>query len=216
MTGDLLLALQLGDSAYPSGAFGFSWGLEGALYDGHVDRVSFGDWLAVEMLQRWARFDNPVLTEAWNRTGDALLDWDSEIDLLLWAEPVRRHSIDAGAAFLTTAARLGVCAAKNLLTAVDEGRGYGHLSVSQGAVYAGLGLPLDHALSTSAYAAAQGMASSAVRLGLISAFDAQRVLTDLRPALTEAVWPRTDPPGAFAPISEIAMFRPGDGRLFVN
>lgn len=216
MTGDLLLALQLGDSAYPSGAFGFSWGLEGAAADGHVDRASFTDWLAVEMLQRWARFDNPVLTGAWDRMGDALLEWDCQADLLFWAEPVRRHSMEAGAAFLAAASRLEVNAARGLLVATDRDQAHGHLPVAQGAVYAELGLPLDHALATSAYAAAQGVVSAAIRLGLISAFDGQRALADLRPALIEAARPCSDPPAAFAPISEIAMLRPGDGRLFVN
>ncbi len=216
MTGDLLLMLQLGDSAYPSGAFGFSWGLEGAQAEGHVDRASFSDWLSMEMLQRWARFDNPVLTEAWKRTGDDLLDWDCEVDLLFWAELLRRRSIEAGAAFLAAASRLDAVVARDLLLAADGARAHGHLPVVQGAVYAGMGLPLDHALATSAYAAAQGLASAAIRLGLISAFDGQRALNDLRPALAEAAQPRTEPPAAFAPISEIAMLRPADGRLFVN
>lgn len=216
MTGDLLLALQLGDSAYPSGAFGFSWGLEGAIAEGHVDRASFSDWLAVEMLQRWARFDKPVLNEAWKRTGDDLLDWDCEVDLLFWAEPLRQRSVEAGAAFLAAASRMDVPVARDLLLAKDEGQAHGHLPVAQGAVYTGMGLPLNHALATSAYAAAQGLASAAVRLGLISAFDGQRALTDVRPALAEAAQPRTELPSAFAPISEIVMLRPADGRLFVN
>ena len=33
----LLAALQLGDSAFPSGSFAFSWGLEGLVADGLVD-----------------------------------------------------------------------------------------------------------------------------------------------------------------------------------
>ncbi|MEM7522184.1 MAG: urease accessory UreF family protein [Pseudomonadota bacterium] len=219
MTPELLLSLQLGDSAYPSGAFAFSWGLEGAAADGQVDRASFGAWAAGELLQRWARFDRPVLAAAWARRGDDLLAYDLEVDRLFWAEPVRRRSAEAGAVFLAAAARLGSETAARLSDAAHVGRAAGHPPVAQGAVYAEVGLPLDHALAVSAHMAAQGLASAGVRLGLISAFDGQRVLGDLRPDIAAAI-AGTDgadeEPAPFAPISEISMFRPADGRLFVN
>ena len=217
MTADLLLSLQLGDSAYPSGAFAFSWGLEGAVADGQVDRSSFGAWVEAELLHRWARFDRPVLAGAWSRQNAEILKWDAEVDCLFWAEPLRRHSAEAGGAFLSAASRLGSSSATAMLKATDEGQAVGHLAVAQGAVYAELGLPLDHALATSAYAAAQALSSAGVRLSLISAFDGQRVLTELRPSLSTVLAEPFDArPASFAPITEIAMLRPIGGRLFVN
>jgi len=223
MTRALLLAMQIADSAFPSGAFAFSWGMETAVADGMLDRGSFEAWLSVEMLQRWHRFDRPVIAGAWHRATSkqasvSLEAWDSDVDTLFWAEPLRIRSIQAGSAFLTGAARLGDPVAVDIRKAVSAGRMHGHVSVAQGAVYASLGLPLDLALVAAAHASAQGLASAAVRLGLISAIDGQRAYATLRPALADAAIPPEEDglPAAFAPVSEIAMLRPGAGRLFAN
>ena len=215
----LLAALQVADSAFPTGGFAFSWGLEAALAEGRADRRSFPDWLAAEMLGRWARFDRPAVAGAWRRPDPAaLLGWDAEVDALIWAEPIRRRSAEAGAALLAAAARLGDPAGAALRDAAAEARAAGHLPVAQGAVFRSLGLTLDLALAASAHAAAQALATAALRLGAVGALEAQAALAALRPRLAEAV---ADPgpdarPAAFAPLSEIAMLRPPAGRLFVN
>jgi urease accessory protein len=200
----LLAALQVADSAFPTGGFAFSWGLETALADGRVDRRSFPLWLETELVQRWRPFDRIAVARAWS--GDLAID--DEIDLLLWAEPLRLRSREAGAALLASAARLGVPAPRDEL----------HLPVAQGALFRAMGLTRELALAASAHAAAQALVSAAVRLGAIGALEGQRALAALRPALAEAVAPPEphEHPAAFAPVSEIAMLRPLAGRLFVN
>lgn len=216
MSRALLTALQLADSGFPSGNFAYSWGLERAAERGKVDRASFADWIACEMLGRWALFDRVVLANA--HAARDPLECDAETDCLFWAEPLRVQSAEAGQAFLAAVARLGDPVAIGLRDAVLDGRAQGHLPVAQGAVFWSMGLPIPLALAAAAHAAAQGLASAGVRLGLVGAIEAQNALVGLNEVLADAAVP---PPGdahpaSFAPVSEIAMLHPADGRLFAN
>ncbi len=212
----LLRALQLADSGFPSGAFVYSWGMEAAAEDGRLDRATFTTWLAAEMLGRWAQFDRIVLADAYRAEHE--LPVDARTDRLFMAEPLRVQSAEAGQALLSATARLGDPVALRFRGAVLDGKSVGHLPVVQGAVFRSMGLDLASALAASAHAASQGLAGAAVRLGLVGALEAQGTLRDLQPELA----PFTAPPlpgaltAGFAPISEIAMMRPGDGRLFAN
>ncbi len=216
MSLDLLRALQLADSGFPSGAFAYSWGLERAIEHGHVTRTTFGTWLAVEMLGRWAEFDRIVLADAWRAKDPLRVDRDT--DILFMAEPLRIQSAEAGQALLAAASRLGDPVAKQYRVTIADGDAAGHLPVAQGAVFRSMGLGLEMALATSAHAAAQGLASAAVRLGLLGALQAQACLRNIHPDLAQMT--TAPPPGAlpasFAPISEIAMMHASDGRLFAN
>ena len=216
MSRELLAALQIADSGFPSGAFAYSWGLERAIEQGQVDRGCFADWIASEMLGRWARFDRVVLARAY--VAADLIACDAETDCLFWAEELRVQSAEAGQAFLAAMSRLGDPAAQNLRGAILEGRANGHLPVAQGGVFRSMGLPLPLALCTAAHAAAQGLASAGVRLGLVGAIEAQRILIEVRDELAEWIIPPSEDarPASFAPVSEIAMLQPAQGRLFAN
>lgn len=216
MSLEILRALQLADSGFPSGSFAYSWGMERAAGAGEVTRAGFANWLATEMLGRWVQFDRIVLADAY-RAKDPLAV-DAEVDLLFLAEPVRVQSTEAGQAFLSAAARFGDPVALRFRDAVLEGLAAGHFPTAQGAVFRSIGLGLDLALAASAHAAAQGLASAAVRLGLVGAIEAQRHLRDLHPKLAPLIGAPASGavPSNFAPISEIAMMQPADGRLFAN
>ncbi len=216
MTAALLTAFQVADSGFPSGAFAYSWGLEAASEAGQVTRRTFPDWLWLEMHGRWAQFDRVVIAGAF-RAGD-LVAYDREVDRLFWAETLRARSAEAGQAFLAATARLGDAAACIYRAAVLEGRAEGHLPSAQGAVFRSMGLTLEIALAASAHAAAQAQVHAAVRLGLIGMLEGQRALTGLHDALSEAIRPPAPGtlPASFAPVSEIAMLRPGQRPLFAN
>ena len=216
MSLDLLRAMQLADSGFPSGTFAYSWGLEQAVEQGYVTRESFGVWLAAEMLGRWAEFDRIIMADAWRAKDPTRVDL--ETDTLFMAEPLRLQSAEAGQALLVAASRLGDPTARRFRLAVADGEAAGHLPVAQGAVFRSMGLSLELALATSAHGAAQGLASAAVRLGLIGALQAQACLRDLHPDLASVTTPPplASLPASFAPVSEIAMMQPADGRLFAN
>jgi urease accessory protein len=200
----LLTALQFGDSGFPSGGFAFSWGLETALRDGRVDRASLGDWIAAELLDRWAAFDRVALAGAWaERPG-----WAETVDAAYWSEAARLRSLEAGAAALAAARRIGL----SPLPATA------HLACAQAAILRAAGLSPEAALAVSAHQAAQGLASAAVRLNVIGAVAVQGLLRRLRPALSAAaVAPPDDArPSSFAPLSDVAQLRPRADRLFVT
>lgn len=225
----LIAALQFGDSAFPSGGFAFSWGLETALRDGRVDRAGLPLWIEAELLDRWARFDRVAIAGAWCGAPDraeadraeadrveadrveadwAEADWAEAVDAAHWAEATRLRSLEAGAALLAAARRLGL---EPLPRAA-------HLPLAQAAVFRAAGLGLESALAVSAHHAARGLASAAVRLNAIGAVAAQGLLLALRPALERAAVPPAPgtPLASFAPLSDIAMLRPRPDRLFVT
>ena len=70
----LLAALHFGDSAFPSGSFAFSWGLEGLVADGLiVDEADVALLVEDILLNRWRSFDRIVLRRVYDladRGGD--------------------------------------------------------------------------------------------------------------------------------------------------
>jgi urease accessory protein len=200
----LLAALQFGDTAFPSGGFAFSWGLETALRDGQADRASLAAWIEAELMDRWAPFDRVALAGGW----DTPPGWAETVDSAYWSETARARSLEAGSALLTAARRLGLVPLP----------GTAHLPLAQAAVLRAAGLTPAEALAVSAHQAAQGMASAAVRLNVVGAVAVQGILRALRPALeAAAVLPAPGTlPASFAPVSDIAMLRPRPDRLFVT
>ncbi|MEM1073397.1 MAG: urease accessory UreF family protein [Pseudomonadota bacterium] len=218
MSAPLLKVLQFADSSFPTGAFGFSWGLESAIEAGMVTRGTFQAWLEAEMLDRWASFDRIILAEAWRQPFDAFAAYEADIDLLFWSDPLRASSLTAGRAFLTGAARFGDPVAEALKDMCETGATLGHLSSAQGAVFSSQGLPLNLCLAAAAHSSAQALVSAAVRLALISAIEGQRIYRIIQPQLAEAITTpmRGSQPASFAPLGEIAMLTPPKAPLFIN
>ena len=66
----LLMACQFGDGQFPSGAFGFSWGLEGLVTDGLVARGDLVPFILGQLEGRWAGFDRVFVAHAHDSAGD--------------------------------------------------------------------------------------------------------------------------------------------------
>lgn len=214
--GILLTVLQHGDSLFPSGAFGFSWGLEGMLAEGMLTAADLPAAIPLLLHNRWSPFDRVAVARAWRAAdsgeGQALALLDLELEAALLAPVERAGSVRAGAALLAGHRRLGTPGAADLQARIREGGLRGHRPLVEGVLWQGLGLAEPQALALSAYGFAAALCSAAVRLGRLGALEQQAILAAALPAIAEGIeggFPAEGMPalGSFNPLAEIAMMR---------
>ena len=220
----LLRAIWQADAAFPSGAFAFSYGIEGALaLRPDMSLRDFEELCAAVLRQRWASYDRIALLRAFRAGSDlaALAAIDREVEASTVIEVLRSGSRRNGASFLAAHARLGQPLAVALRAQVKAGQGLGHIAVMQGAVWAALQLEERHAESCSAYTVASGLITAAVRLGTVGALQGQAILQALLPLIEALVaQPFNDDAEfeSFIPLLDIAAARHvhAELRLFAN
>jgi urease accessory protein len=201
---DLLTILQHADSAFPSGSFAFSNGIEGlAAMNAPLDRSGLRDVIAMFLHHRWATSDRVAVALAY-RAGDdfdKLAEIDQAVEAATLAEPLRHGSKRNGNALLAAHVRLGTSGAAELRSLIEAGKIRGHLSIVQGFAWRARGMSEADAILVSGYSTASGLIAAAVRLGHIGAVEAQAVLAALLPAITELSTP-------VPPDAEIESFMP--------
>lgn len=221
----MLLAMQQGDAAFPSGAFAFSNGIEGlAALPIPFDRVAMRRHADAAIRHRWAGTDRVALVQAYRAASDLdrLAAIDQAIEAATLAAPLRIGSQRAGRAFLASHARLGTRYADVLKAAIADDRMIGHLATVQGCLWRAIGLSECEAVAVSGYLTVSGLASAAVRLGRIGAIEAQAVVQDMLPIIetygAAAVENDDLDFTSFVPFLEIAAMRSAsaDLRLFAN
>lgn len=219
-----LHAIWQADGAFPSGAFAFSYGLEGAIaLRRDLTEGEFKQLVMTVLRQRWASYDRIALLRAFRVNGDlaVIAAIDREVEASTLVEALRSGSRRNGASFLASHASLGDALARALRDAVRSGKCLGHIAVMQGAVWSAVGLTEQLAQLTSGYAAASGLIAAAVRLGAIRALRGQAVLKACLPLIEElasrAISEETDME-SFVPFLDIASARhaQADLRLFAN
>ena len=185
---DLLTILQHADSAFPSGSFAFSNGIEGlAALNAPLNRNGLHDVVAMVLRHRWATSDRVTAALA-HRAGDdfdKLAAIDRALEAATLAEPLRSGSKRNGSALLAAHVRLGTQGAAELHTQIEAGKALGHLPVMQGFVWRARGLSEANAILVSGYTTASGLIAATVRLGHIGAVEAQAVLAALLPQIAE-------------------------------
>jgi urease accessory protein len=184
----LLTALQHGDSAFPSGSFAFSNGIEGlAALGAGLDAAGLHGVLAAMLRHRWATCERVAVVRAHRAGGNLpeLAAIDAELEAATLSEPMRLGSRRNGAALLTAHIRLGTPGADALHASVRDGSMPGHLPVVQGCLWAALGLGEGESAVLSGYTGTSGMLTAVIRLGLIGAVAAQGVLGGLLGLIAE-------------------------------
>ncbi|SNS81747.1 urease accessory protein UreF [Rhodococcoides kyotonense] len=215
MTDDLVTVLRLADSAFPSGGFAFSSGLEGAVRDGFVvDECDVREFAEEAVTSRWHTQDRVLLRRAWSdaRGADELAEASTAMSTL------RDASRRSGAALLSTFAALESPDAVAYRGLVLKGEAPGHLPVAQAICFRGQGLSVTAAEAISGWQVLSGIASAALRLGVTGHVGAQRVLASAEPVLTATLAASVDRyPSSFSVFADIAAQRRVDGiRLFAS
>jgi urease accessory protein len=179
------LTWQVVDSAFPTGLFAHSGGLESAWQHGEVDGPqALRAFVEASILQA-GHGVLPLLNAAFHDC-DALEDLDALAEAFLTNAVANRASRIQGRTLLATASRVWPSAA---LIALQERADatYAHVAPLAGATFRALGLPLTTVQTIMLYGTARGVLSAAVRLGIVGSFEAQQLQAACGPRLDEVV-----------------------------
>jgi urease accessory protein len=169
-----LLVWQIGDSAFPTGTFTHSWGLEAAWQCGEVPDVhALRGFVDQSLLQAGYAY-LPFLNEAY-RDPEALTALDARADAFLINTVANRASRMQGRTLVATVARIWPSDRVKTMQA-RAGDTRAHVAPVSGTVFEALGVPLATAQRLVLYGTARGVLSAAVRLGIAGSVDAQRLL----------------------------------------
>lgn len=214
----LLGMLQISDSAFPSGAFAFSAGLETLSGEGRITAEDdMHRYLRDEILPRWLAFDRWFLAQGHGLglTGCAALDRDCECQTTVSGLGLASRRV--GRALLSTHARIGTPGAGDYLAQLLQGALPGHGPVVQGGLGRALALPLPLVEAGALHGTISAALSASVRLGIVGALGAQRIFAELRRDMAEGLGRALpDLPSSFSPLADIAAMRHGQNptRLF--
>jgi urease accessory protein len=193
-----LLVWQLVDSAFPTGAFAHSLGLESAWHHGEiVSREDLRRFVEATILQAGSGA-LPLVTAAY-REPARLAEWDALSDAFLSNAVANRASRQQGRTLVASAARIfasstldalhaRVVSTPNSQSPTSKERPTSNLQLGAplnahvapltGAVFAALGVSLETTQRVVLFVAARGVLSAAVRLGVTGSYDAQRLQSE--------------------------------------
>jgi urease accessory protein len=166
---------QLLDSAFPTGGFAHSAGLEAAWQQGEVtDAASLRAFLEAALWQT-GYGTLPFVTAA-HRDPDRFAALDELNDVFLINPVANRASRVQGRALAASAARVWPGPALEAFEAAARDA-CAHVGPVTGVVFRRLGVPLASVQPMVLYAAARAVCAAAVRLGLAGSYEAQRLQT---------------------------------------
>ena len=180
------LLWQIADSAFPTGGFAHSSGLEAAWQSGEVTDAGTLRQFVHDALAQAGHGGLPLVTAAYGAPsrGVDLEGLDALADAFLTNAVANRASRVQGRAFVATCARIWPSPA--LQTLERRARTLrGHYAPLAGAAARALGLPLDVTQRLFLFQTARSVVAAAVRLGIVGSYEAQRVQFDCGPILDE-------------------------------
>ncbi|RKE22525.1 urease accessory protein UreF [Streptomyces sp. TLI_171] len=186
----LLVALQLADSAFPSGFYTLSHSLEGYAQARAVTPDTLAALLADLLRNGIGPGDATALALAHRAAGAGELAAAAEVDRRLYAGKLGRETRQAatrtGRQLLDLAAEVfGGGPIAEYLQLVKERRAPGTQAVAAGIVHAAAGVPAAEAVAADLYAFAASFAGAALRLRLTDHRKAQVLLRGAAPVIAE-------------------------------
>lgn len=174
---------QLADSAFPTGGFAHSGGLEAAWQHGRVRSPEDVAAFTRAALRQAVHGSAPFLLAACEPGAD-LMDLDDHLNSMLSSHVANRGSRLQGQALLSTAERVYQLEAfttfREMLT---THRTPGHLPVVFALVARSLGLAREQAVRLYLFMTMRSVLSAAVRLGAVGPLEAQHLQAGLAPEL---------------------------------
>lgn len=176
-----LLTWQLVDSAFPTGSFAHSGGLEAAWQSGEIPNLAALEAFVVAVLQQAGSSMLPLLNAAY-REPSRFDELDQLADVFLTNPVANRASRIQGRALAATAERIWPHG-PIISVAARVDAGLGHQGPVMGVVFVALHLPLAVAQQVCLYTAIRGVLTAAVRLGIAGSYESQRIQHDLAPVI---------------------------------
>ena len=164
--------LQLADSAFPTGGFAHSAGLEALVQAGELQGV---EQFVGELVDQLAHGSLPIVGAAHDEPA-RLAELDAFTRTTVWSHVAARASKNQGRALLDVAARsFGHEALVTARARLARNELEGHLAPVFGFVTRTLGVARDEALATFLHLGVRGALSAAVRLGCIGPGEGQAI-----------------------------------------
>lgn len=167
------LTWQVMDSAFPTGLFAHSWGLESAWQHGEIEDLDALRAFLDASIQQAGHATLPLLNAAYGDP-DRLPSLDALADAFLVNAVANRASRSQGRTLVATAARVWPSEALGEIRARAETL-CAHVAPLSGVVFRAVGLALPAAQKIVLYGAARGVLTAAVRLGIAGSYEAQRM-----------------------------------------
>ena len=167
------LTWQIVDSAFPTGVFAHSWGLEAAWQQGEVDDLDTLRLFLEASIRQAGYASLPLVNDAY-RSPEQLEALDELADVFLLNAVANRASRIQGRTLLGTAGRIWPSEALAALQTRADAT-CAHVAPLSGAAFRAIGLSLPAVQKVVLYGTARGVLSAAVRLGIAGSFEAQRM-----------------------------------------
>lgn len=227
----LLVSLQLSDSAFPSGFYAMSHGLEGFLQRGLVDRGTVGDLLEDMLVHTVGPGDATALARAHGaatrRDWDAVAQLDAQLFASKLSAELRVASIRSGRQLADIAGETfaGTPGGEDIATWAEwikTRRTPGCQAIVTGVCYAATGVPVDLAVASDLFAFAVSYAGASLRLRLTDHRSTQGLLRRVQPTIeavaADAVARPAADIGGFTPVGDImsASHERAEARLFTS
>ncbi|HEY5946652.1 MAG TPA: urease accessory UreF family protein [Kofleriaceae bacterium] len=178
------IVLQLADSAFPTGGFAHSAGLEATLQAGELASV---ERFCTELIDQLACGSLPLVA-AVHDAPSRLAELDAFNRATLWSHVAARASRAQGRALIDVAARsFRHDALVDARGRVSRNELDGHLAPAFGFVTRALGVERDEALATFLHLGVRSALSAAVRLGCIGPSEGQALHHRMHPVLDTAL-----------------------------
>ena len=204
------LIWQIADSAFPTGGFAHSFGLEAAWHLGEVDRASIRAFVR-DAIGHAGRSALPFVTHA-HAHPDEIAAIDDRCDVFLRSPVANRASRIQGRAWLATVeASFPRPAVRDVCDRAHAQLAAKHHAVVFGATLRALDVDQTSAQRLYLFGVCRGVASAAVRLGIVGTREAQRIVgesgADLDRTLARCSSLEMDDAAQTAPLVELWQSR---------